>query len=132
MKSIAWPAVTRALLGAATLLALAACEPGGLSADQATALTHGGRAERGAAAIRRFGCGACHAIPGIRGASGRVGPPLAGVGGRSYVAGVLTNTPEHLVRWIVDPPAIDSLTAMPNLGVTPGEARDIAAYLYSH
>jgi hypothetical protein len=60
-----------------------------------------------------------------------VGPPLAGVGRRSYIAGVLTNTPEHLVQWIIDPPGTDSLTAMPNLGVTPGEARDIAAYLYS-
>jgi cytochrome c1 len=36
-----------------------------------------------------------------------------------------------MVRWIVNPRAIDSLTAMPNLGVTEGEARDIAAYLYT-
>jgi cytochrome c len=35
-----------------------------------------------------------------------------------------------MVRWIVNPPAVDSLTAMPALGVTPREARDIAAYLY--
>jgi cytochrome c1 len=60
-----------------------------------------------------------------------VGPPLAGVGGRAYIGGVLTNTPEHMVRWIVDPQAVDSLTAMPLLGVSAPEARDIAAYLYT-
>jgi cytochrome c len=120
-----------ALLSASSLVSGAGCDRGGLTEDQVAALTHGGHARRGAAAIQRFGCGACHAIPGIPGAAGQVGPPLAGLGGRSYVAGVLTNTPEHLVQWIVNPPAVDSLTAMPNLGVTPGEARDIAAYLYS-
>ena len=60
-----------------------------------------------------------------------MGPPLAGVGGRTYIAGVLTNTAEHMVRWIVNPPEVDSLTAMPLLGVSPAEARDIAAYLYT-
>jgi cytochrome c1 len=69
-------------------------------------------------------------IPGIPGASGQVGPPLAGIGGRSYIAGVLVNTPEDMIRWIVNPRAVDSLTAMPALGVTAAEARDIAAYLY--
>jgi cytochrome c len=117
-------------LAAAVTAALAACDRGGLSAEQAANLTGGGVAVRGAEAMQRFGCGACHAIPGIPGASGQVGPPLAGVGGRAYIGGVLTNTPDHMVRWIVNPQAVDSLTAMPNLGVTAGEARDIAAYLY--
>lgn len=117
-------------LAASLLASVAACERGGLSADEAAYLTDGGVAARGADAMQRFGCGACHAIPGIPGAKGQVGPPLAGLAGRAYIAGVLTNTPDHLVRWIVNPPAVDSLTAMPNLGVTAGEARDIAAYLY--
>lgn len=60
-----------------------------------------------------------------------MGPPLAGIGGRAYIGGVLANTPANMVRWIVDPPRVDSLTAMPALGVTEGEARDIAAYLYT-
>jgi cytochrome c oxidase assembly factor CtaG len=110
---------------------LSSCKRGdALSAEAAAHLT-GGSAVRGAEATRRFGCGACHVIPGIAGANGQVGPPLDGVGGRAYIAGVLTNTPDHMVRWIVNPRAIDSLTAMPNLGVTEGEARDIAAYLYT-
>ena len=91
----------------------------------------GGDPRRGQAAIRQYGCGSCHTIPGIRGADGLVGPPLAGVGSRSYVAGVLTNTPENMVRWIQDPPSVDPKTAMPNLGVTHREAVDIAGYLYT-
>ena len=100
------------------------------SAEQAAMLT-GGDPRQGEAAIVRYGCGSCHTIPGIRGADREVGPPLAGIGRRMYIAGVLTNTPEHMVKWIQDPPGIDSLTAMPNLGVKQQEARDIAAYLYT-
>ena len=58
-----------------------------------------------------------------------MGPPLAGIGSRVYIAGVMSNTPTNLVRWIENPPGVDSLTAMPNLGVTERDARDIAAYL---
>ena len=44
---------------------------------------------------------------------------------------MLPHTPENLMRWIEDPKKVDSLTAMPTLGVSHGEARDIAAYLYA-
>jgi cytochrome c1 len=47
------------------------------------------------------------------------------------VAGRLPNVPEPLVRWIVDPPAVKPGTPMPNLGVTPEDARHMAAYLYT-
>jgi cytochrome c len=91
----------------------------------------GGRADRGAVAIRRYGCGSCHSIPGISGANGLVGPPLAGIGGRVYVGGVLTNTPEHMVEWIENPRTYAPKTAMPDLGVTHGDAVNIASYLYT-
>jgi putative membrane protein len=120
------------LLLVLALAGLIGCERGpALSAQDAAHLTRGGDARRGAEAIRRLGCGACHAIPGIDGANGQVGPPLGGVGGRAYIAGVLTNTPENMVRWIINPRSVDSLTAMPVLGVSAPEARDIAAYLYT-
>ncbi|HEY9506952.1 MAG TPA: hypothetical protein VIQ27_13325, partial [Gemmatimonadales bacterium] len=64
-------------------------------------------------------------------ASGLVGPPLGGIGARAYVAGVLTNTPEHLAQWIRSPQEVDSLTAMPDLGVSAADARDIATWLYT-
>ena len=91
----------------------------------------GGDPERGATAIVAYGCGGCHTIPGIRGARGTVGPPLNDFATRGYVAGVQPNWPRHLVRWIVNPPAISPQTAMPALGVTEQESRDIAAYLYT-
>ncbi len=111
------------------LLALAACGREKAFAD-AAALT-GGDPRAGREKARKYGCGSCHTIPGVPGADGLVGPPLAGIGGRMYIAGVLTNTPQHMMSWIMDPPAIDSATAMPNVGVTESDARDIAAYLYA-
>jgi len=97
--------------------------------QEAAALT-GGDPRVGRVLIRDYGCGSCHTVPGVAGADARVGPPLTGLSQRMYIAGVLPNEPNNLVRWIVDPPAVDSLTAMPRVGVSEQEARDIAAYLY--
>ena len=91
----------------------------------------GGDAHRGAAAIEHFGCGSCHAIPGIPLATGAVGPPLAGIAERGLIAGIVPNTPDQMVRWIVMPQSMSPGNAMPNLGVSEGQARDIAAYLYT-
>ena len=91
---------------------LAGCDrSGGLSAADASELT-GGDPARGRVAARQYGCGTCHQIRGLPGADGLVGPPLDGIGARAYVAGVLTNTPPNLTRWIQSPRDIDPLTAM--------------------
>lgn len=87
--------------------------------------------EAGRAAIERYGCASCHTIPAIPGARGLVGPPLAGVASRVYVAGVLENTPANMSRWIQDPRGVDRLTAMPVLGVKPQEADVMVRYLYT-
>lgn len=87
--------------------------------------------ERGRIALRVHGCHSCHTVPGIVGPDALVGPPLEYAGARRYIAGVLRNTPENMVRWIMDPQEVDPLTAMPDLDVTLGEAREMAAYLYS-
>ena len=94
-------------------------------------VTTGGDVHRGAAMIQYYGCGSCHIIPGISGAAGLVGPPLSGMANRVYIAGVLRNTPENMVRWIENPKAVDEKTVMPNIGVTPKDASDIAGYLYT-
>jgi mono/diheme cytochrome c family protein len=91
--------------------------------------TVGGDPERGRLAIDNYACTACHTIPGIVSTEVNVGPPLKGMGSRKYIAGVLPNTPENLVRWIRDPQAVDPPTAMPDLNVTERAAHDIAAYL---
>jgi cytochrome c len=86
-------------------------------------------ARRGADALQRHGCGACHLIPGVAGADGVVGPPLDQLAERVYLAGLLANSRENLVRWIREPERIDPRTAMPNVGVSATEADDMAAYL---
>jgi len=90
----------------------------------------GGDARRGAELISRFGCAACHTVPGVSGAHGTVGPPLDHFAARVYIAGILPNTPPNLVHWIRDPQGVVPGNAMPNMGVTEAQARDIAAYLY--
>ena len=92
---------------------------------------NGGDPDRGRQHIARYGCGGCHQIPGVRGATGTVGPSLATFGRQMYIAGQLPNTPEHLIDWLQDPQRLAPGTAMPDLGVTEAEARDIAAYLYA-
>jgi cytochrome c2 len=92
----------------------------------------GGDARRGASRIESYGCGACHTIPGIQTATSNVGPPLAGFAKRTYIAGSLPNSAAQLVHWIQHPREVDPRTAMPELGVSDADARDIAAYLYKH
>lgn len=115
----------------AMLLAPAACTQAGVSGEEATALTRGGNAERGKRWAREYGCGGCHEIPGVPGARGRVGPPLGDVAGRLFIAGATPNHPSELIAWIQDPQSVDSATAMPKVGVSRAQARDIAAYLYT-
>jgi cytochrome c len=97
----------------------------------ARALT-GGEPQRAPALMIRFGCAGCHSISGISGADGQVGPALAGLRQRVFVGGVVRNTADNLAAWIVDPPALSPKTAMPVTGISLPEARDVAAYLYSH
>jgi cytochrome c1 len=90
-----------------------------------------GELTRGKQLMTDYGCVSCHTVPGIRGADANVGPPLTKFGRRTYIGGVLENTPANLVRWIENPPGVDPMTAMPNLRVDDRDAHDIAAYLYT-
>lgn len=83
----------------------------------------------GRIAIQQYLCVTCHAIPGVPGAWNYVGPALDQMGERAYIAGVLPNTPENMERWLRDPAAVKPGTAMPDLGVSEQDARDIAAFL---
>lgn len=90
----------------------------------------GADARRGARLIEQSGCAACHTVPGVPGANGNVGPPLSRIADRTYIAGMLRNTPDNLVRWIRAPQGVVPGNAMPDMGITEAQARDIAAYLY--
>jgi cytochrome c len=91
----------------------------------------GGDVERGQQLIAAYGCGTCHEVPGVHAATGLVGPPLTNIGDRMYLAGQLPNTPQNMMRWMRDPQTIERDTAMPDMNVSEGDARDIAAYLYT-
>lgn len=91
----------------------------------------GGHATHGPAVIQAYGCGACHTIPGVENARGLVGPPLLWWSRRTFIAGEVPNTPENLVHWIRSPQSIEAHTAMPTLGLSDQDARDVAAYLYT-
>lgn len=85
----------------------------------------------GAQLLSVHGCGACHAIPGVTGADGTIGPPLDGFATRAFIAGKLPNQFDSLTSWIRNPQAIEPGTAMPTLPVNEAEARAMAAYLYT-
>ena len=114
------------------LLSLCACngqQEG--SHNTASQMTGGGNAEAGMADMRKFGCSGCHTIPGIEGAHGLVGPPLNQFADRIYIAGRLPNTPENLMLWIQKPQQVVPNNAMPDMGISEQDSRDIAAYLYT-
>ncbi len=101
--------------------------PGLVHADDAAAAD----VMAGKRLVTRYGCAACHAIPGIGDVRGEVGPPLAHIARRAYIGGVLPNSADNMARWLRNPPAVDPLTAMPALGMTEDEARQMTAYLYT-
>jgi cytochrome c1 len=91
----------------------------------------GGDLARAPGLLRRYGCAGCHTIPGVPGADGKVAAPLGGLRARVYIGGVVPNTAENLVAWLIDPRALSPRTAMPATGISAEEARDVAAFLYS-
>jgi len=114
---------------AAVALSAAAC-----SQEHSTTgprIIRGASPETGAQLIKKYGCGTCHTIPDINGASGLVGPPLIHFGRRGTIAGFWANTPDNLTDWIQDPQHMLPGNDMPTLGITRTEARNIAAYLES-
>jgi cytochrome c2 len=92
----------------------------------------GGDPKKAQNAIKQYGCAACHDIPGVESPGGLAGPSLSGMAQRLYVGGAVENTPDNLVRWIVNPKAFSARTAMPVTGISESQARNIAAYLYTH
>lgn len=121
-------------LGFAGTLLIAAAVFAGCTGDRDPGVRYriatGGVAQRGHGVILDKHCGSCHTIPGVSGATGVVGPPLMFFGRRTFIAGQLPNNPENLVRWIRNPQSVEADTAMPDLGLTDQQARDVVAYLY--
>lgn len=126
-----------ALLLAAVVLVAVAIGAGSYALGRAKSINvaramTGGDPSRAPDLIRRYGCAGCHEIPGIYGGDGQVGGSLAGLRKRVYVGGVVNNTPDNLLRWIILPQQFSPRSAMPPTGITESEARDVAAYLYAN
>jgi len=85
--------------------------------------------ERGKLALTQYACYACHTVPGVTGSETDVGPALANLKQRKFIADDLPNNADNLARFIRAPQTINPHTAMPAMGVTESDARDMAAYL---
>lgn len=119
----------RRVLLVAALIAIA-CNPSARR-ESAHKLT-GGDPDAGKAAIGRYGCGACHTIPGVPGAKANVGPGLDKLLMRTYIAGGhMVNNPRNLIAFLRKPREVNPGGAMPDMAVTEKDAKDIAAYLYT-
>jgi cytochrome c2 len=112
--------------------ALAACDLSGNAALNDKHVRDGDPARgRSLVVDGAYGCTACHALRDARAPRGVVGPPLDGMAHRAFIAGRLPNQPDVLVAFLQDPPALVPQTGMPNVGLTPADARHVAAYLYT-
>ena len=88
---------------------------------------------KGEQLFKMKGCIGCHSLQAKGAPTGLIGPNLANVGARHYIAaGWLKNTDENLERWIQNPQALKKGVLMPNLGVTAEESQALRAYLRAH
>jgi cytochrome c len=122
--------MSRPWIAAAALALLAACDRPA-APDTAWRTVDGGRVDRGRALMTHYQCGSCHAVPDVPAAATATAPTLHAFGRRSYIAGQLPNGPDTLQRWLLDPPNAVPGATMPQLGLSPQDARDVAAYLLS-
>ena len=129
-----WPSVLLTIFLAVTALVLVGYSRNEVQRAndiKAAIRATGGNPDRGPDKIKYYGCSACHTIPGIAEANGKVGPPLDAFAWRIYIAGRVANTPDNLRHWIMNPHQLEQHTAMPEMGVSDEDSKDIAAYLYT-
>ena len=85
--------------------------------------------ERTQIVFRQYACDNCHIIGGMVGPQTHIGPSLENWHERKYIGGILPNTPENLVRWIVAPQSVSPHTMMPDLDVIEPHAEQMVRYL---
>ena len=78
------------------------------------------------------GCGGCHTLDGVAGATGIAGPNLTNVALRPTLAGnSVPKSQPTMVRWLLDPAAVKPGATMPRVGLTQQQAEQIAAFLFA-
>jgi L-cysteine S-thiosulfotransferase len=120
MRPRSWPVTL-------LVLALAGC----VDKTQLPRQLAGADPDRGRSIVKHHACASCHEIPGVDWPRGEVGGPLEGFANRPLIAGRFPNQPDVLVRWLRNAPDLAPATGMPPSKLTPAEARDVAAFLYS-
>jgi cytochrome c2 len=112
------------------LLLTAACAKTETSAPAPPPAQPAGNAVRGQQLIGQYGCNACHIVPDFDGPQGSLGPSLAGVASRPTISfGTVPNTRANLAQFIQNPGSLNPQSTMTPVGVTPGDAQDLAAFL---
>ena len=102
-------------------------------ADSAAPASQDPEYAKGEQLFKMKGCIGCHSLQAVDAPKGMIGPNLATVGSRAYIAaGWLRNTDENLEHWIREPQTVKKGVLMPNLGVTVEEAKALRAYLRAH
>ncbi|MDX2377258.1 c-type cytochrome [Microbacterium sp. LRZ72] len=115
-------------VGGAVMLAatLTACGP-----ETPEIEVPGGDPEQGRTLVVQYGCTSCHSIPNVPSVDDEsVAPALDDLADRDFLAGQIPNRTEELIAWLQNPQLVDPGTLMPDMGVTRGDAEDIAAFLY--
>ena len=113
----------------ALILLAVACNKGETAAPKEVVP---GNAERGRELIAQQGCNVCHVIPGIQGMQGSLGPDLTSVASHPTISnGTVKNTPANMTQFVQNPQSLNPSSSMPAIGLPPGDAQDITAYLYS-
>ena len=90
-----------------------------------------GDSDVGKGLILSKGCVACHAIEGVPGAVGTIGPNLTGLASRpTIVEGALAFSEENLAKWLQDPQAVkpETLMVVP-VPLSDQDIRDLVSYL---
>jgi cytochrome c oxidase subunit 2 len=86
-------------------------------------------AQRGQMLVQSLSCAMCHTVQGTL-AQGRHAPDLTHVASRQMLAaGALTNTPQNLASWIVDPQKHKPGSNMPATPMSKEDLAAIVAYL---
>ena len=90
----------------------------------------GDAATAGKTVFAASACVGCHTVRGV--STGRLGPDLTHVGSRrTLAAGMIPNTPEALVPWLRNAPALKPGAKMPPFALSDDQANALAAYLTS-
>lgn len=89
----------------------------------------GAAATRGEETFRSMACVNCHNL-GSTGPKARFAPDLTHLASRSTLgAGVLSNTPEDLARWLKDPQSIKTGCHMPDTQLSDAQVSDLVSYM---